>query len=62
VASKTRIIEEAPTLTEEELDQCASEADLAQAERLLAIILVRSWQHSRKKQAKHGVTTESDST
>jgi hypothetical protein len=55
-ASAWSVIETQPAIEVVELDEYASESDLALAERLLAELLVRSWRESRKNPGEDDIT------
>ncbi len=56
------VVETEPAIDVEELAECAPEADLALAERLLATLLIRSWRNSREKSGGNGITGTSVGT
>ena len=56
------VVETEPAIDVEELDECAPEADLALAERLLAELLVRTWRQSRGKPIQNDITSASSTT
>lgn len=56
------VVETEPAIDEEELEECAPEADLALAERLLAALLIRSWRESRGKPLQNDITRASSTT